>query len=160
MSVVLSNSALRSILYAKGKVENAQYVMQTEVTNCSELRESANMNILFAICSNFNSPWMLAVLGNFCKFPCRVIPPCTWHGAQQGGASPIGEVQQGVWQQLLVQAQILQDSTAVPTRIPRPAQQCCYCHTPFHTQYSSSWHDAQLHKKWGREHCTQSQTWR
>lgn len=143
MSVVLSNSALRSILYAKGKVENAQYVMQTEVTNCSELRESANMNILYAVCSNFNSPWMLAVLGNFCKFPCCVVSPCTWHGAQQGGASPIGEVQQGVRQQLLVQAQILQpplgwDSTAVPTRIPHPAQQCCYCHTPFHKQDSSS----------------------
>lgn len=47
MSVKLSNSALRSTLYAKHNVKNVQYLMQIKWT-VSELAKHANMKILFA----------------------------------------------------------------------------------------------------------------
>lgn len=72
-SVILSNSALRSTLYAKCNVKNVQYVMQIELT-VSELAKCTNMKIVFAIYFNFNSPCMHAIFSNFYKMPCHEVP--------------------------------------------------------------------------------------
>lgn len=73
LSMILSNYALRSSLYAKRDAKHVQYVMQIELY-LPELAKCTNMKLLLAISFNFSSPCVHAVLNNVFKTPCREVP--------------------------------------------------------------------------------------